>query len=146
MGKRYGRNQKRQAREQIASLTAQLAAARTLADHATARAMAAERAIHSAEARAFDRFAQASGLLKAATEEMARAMGARLGDEVRPHAERLLTAAQSRCQEPFSVRLAREAVEDVVTIRGEIPALHYAYRLTGVALDEAAMIGRAGDG
>lgn len=87
MSKRYGRNQRRKHRAEIAALKSSYAAARNAA---TANAMEAERArymLRNAQSEAFQDFIRATGLFESAlnrmAEEIGRVAGERYRDEIR---------------------------------------------------------------
>lgn len=143
--KRYGRNQRRQHREEIAQLTLELTKARAhaeelqrlwdraLANEATARAVAEQ-----AENEAFQRFMDAGRLMRITLEKMASVMGQKLGDELLPAAEAILRAPSVVPRRPpsFTVRVSR--VPRVRFIEGQIPAIAYCVAVT----DEEMMLGR----
>lgn len=144
---RYGRNQKRQARARIAELEATLAQTnenllhmKRRAERAEVRATQAETRAYNAESLAFERFAAGSGLLKHLVERMAQEMGQRLGDELRPHAERLLSQAQ---RNPPRLSWNRSAVDvKIGRMRVDLPLLGVEYAV----LDDDLTLSKLGGG
>jgi hypothetical protein len=129
MSKRYGRNQKRKHLEEIATLKAALSSARNAATVALMEADRARFARQSAEAAAFQRFLNSSGLLCHILEKMAVEMG---------------RAAGERYREEF--RLAQSAVKPEISWRGDptrdfgivslrLPMLHLQYPVWNSDMD-----------
>lgn len=87
---------------------------------------AAELRSRQATADAFDMFARNSGLFDRFVAELGRALGDRLGDELRPHAEKLRNCARDQRRAPRLYARGDDPLEtSVLTITGEVPALHY---------------------
>ena len=110
MSKRYGRNQKRAAREKIAALTDKLADARNN--------------LLNAEERAFETFVQEQGFMRMYVERIGEALGRELASELRPIAQQILNAQAN--EEPFSLTLGSTGgSHSVRTIKGQIRSLSY---------------------
>lgn len=90
MGKRYGRNQKRAAREKIEILEHKLYDERLLKQHALNAAMSAESRANNATQEAFKHFAERAGLYEIVVAECSNGLGKVLGAELNEHKEKLL--------------------------------------------------------
>ncbi len=87
MSKRFGRNQKRKMREQIECLERSL-------DVSTVQISSLRYKLDNAETLCLQKFMDKSGMYERATKEMSYALGRRLGDELEPHAARLLNCSR----------------------------------------------------
>ena len=122
MGKRYGRNQKRAARQREAELRNAL----TLASRA---ANGLRRDLADAENLAFKKFAQNSGLINAIGDRIAKEISWRLGDELFPYAQQIWREGTRRNHRPMlEVGLADAVVPTSIktnVMRISIPAIEY---------------------
>lgn len=84
MSKRYGRNQKRRAREEIEKLTAAV-------NIANRKIRNSEECSYLAKEQAFSEFAQNSGLYKMAIAECSYAAGMHLAEQLNQHADKILS-------------------------------------------------------
>lgn len=89
MGNRYGRNQKRAHREQIAKLQAE----RSSAEY---RAVGAERRYRSAREDAIREMVKSSPYVKVAMERIGYELGRAMGPHFQEHVEKLMAAEQRR--------------------------------------------------
>lgn len=117
MSKRFGRNQKRKMRQQMDILENALKVSNV-------EKACLQYKLENAQSLALRRIMEQSGMYKAATERMAYALGRSLGDEIRPHAEKLLN---SRSQLNFSMRERDFANAEVTVLTAEIPHLRIQY-------------------
>lgn len=127
MSKRYGRNQKRIARNRIAELEAELAAANARAAAQTHRALVAEYDLARGTERAFAEYAQQHELIQSLTIEIGDSLGRMLGEELTPYAERLLAVARNRptkTEAAFALHLLG-GPSNVNYITGEIERLSF---------------------
>lgn len=123
MTKRYGRNQKRLHVARISELEsvvgelrqAVLRAEREATMHRTTASQSREKALTDA--------IKNMPIYKHALDRMAEAMGRRLGDELRPHAERILSSSRSMAR--FDVEIKYDYVVQCNVIDGVIPAIAY---------------------
>lgn len=124
MGNRYGRNQKRAAREKITLLEQQLAKVNADRDRAISRAWDAEykyqRARESALRELLAKGDHIEYAVRRISEELARA----LGPELLPHAQKLMASDRLR-KMPIEFSADVDPYQMVDVIRGEIPALRY---------------------
>gem|GEM_PF-3888948 len=90
------------------------------------RAMAAERGL----ANSFAAYAKQHRLLECAIKEISQTLAEKLGDELYPHAMKLLESARVPALVEFN-RMPSEDRFDVILIQGEIPRLCYAMRVLG---------------
>jgi len=119
MAKRFGRNQKRRMREQIAAAESRLAAQER-------EAGMLRRRLVDARSDALEEYASRHALLKSAIDKIAHHLGHALGDQMMPHAEKLMAASVRRDRMPLRLHMHEAYREEKVTIiEGEIPALHY---------------------
>lgn len=123
MGKRFGRNQKRRMREQIADLEAKAADA---ASYYSGQLRAARRQLEYAEARAFDRFMADRDRYEAVCARLAHEVGRVAGENLRPYAEQLMReAAARRPMVRFDARASEDMIARIITV--EWPAVRYNY-------------------
>lgn len=139
--KRYRRNLRRQHREEIAQLTEKLVAANARAanlqiqwQRALAAESAARAAVLRAEELAFRRFMGATGLMRITLEQVAHAMGRKLGEELRPVAEKIIGASRPVSGIDFSVHADPVRVA-ARRIQAHIPAITYTFMVTDQELD-----------
>ncbi|MFN7340106.1 MAG: hypothetical protein ACK5VI_03380 [Opitutia bacterium] len=114
MSKRYGRNQKRKRREEIAALKTAL----TVEQMNTSRALYA---IRNAEEAAFQRFMRATGLFRDTLERMADKLGRAAGEKYRDE----IQAAMGRLKPDISL-YSRPTIQAKV-VRVSLPALGLEY-------------------
>lgn len=134
MTKRYGRNQKRRHVARIAELEKQVSGLddmveRLRRDRAKAESEATMHRITASQARekALTDAIKNMHIYKRALEMMAEAMGRKLGDELRPHAERILAAERSMAR--FDVEIRPDHVLQCDVIQGAIPAIGYRFMM-----------------
>jgi hypothetical protein len=116
MGKRYGRNQKRKHREEIAALKTAL----TVEQMNTNRALYA---IRNAEEAAFQRFMRATGLFRDTLERMADKLGRAAGEKYRDE----IQATMGRLKPDISL-YSRPTIQ-VKVVRVSLPALGLEYAI-----------------
>ncbi len=123
MAKRYGRNQKRKHLEQINRLQWENY-------NMNENLISARHSIAAARQDAFKEFAINTGAYKAAIAEIAYKLGERLGEELLPHAQKLLNARKGELLElkldathPYAESIYNDYKYS--TIDGSIPSLHY---------------------
>lgn len=127
MGKRYGRNQRRAARENIARLEADLAKAGETARQANATALAAARRANNALTEALNTILQGSDprFFHDVIEHLAHEAGRAAGQEFKAQAE----AAISRMGDEIEFRMREEidrGIRDAVyVIRVDIPPISW---------------------
>lgn len=118
MASRYGRNKKRKDRQRIEELTDALARERGVRIWNEARMIDA----------AFKKYMERHDLLHDAMMRITHAIGRQLGDELKPHAERLLASSRARGFDTtpnFSVEKRYDDSFDAMTLSGEIPKIRY---------------------
>lgn len=136
--KRYGRNQKRRARETIARLEADLAAEKQRAAQAEYALRLAHDAAMHAEAVAFRRFAGASGLLEIYARQIGVQLGAALGDQMIPIARQIMERTPPEGRWDFRVQdNPIAATVGFTTIVGVIPEIRYAVRVAHTEMESA---------
>lgn len=122
MARRYGRGQKRAARERERVLQKNLSCA-------LLRANMAEHNYKEAENRAFARFAANADLINAIGDRMSRELARKLGDELYPVAERIwLDGTKQRYCQPFEVGVMPGPMEftaQTYVMLVSIPAIEY---------------------
>lgn len=119
MAKRYGRNQRRRAREEIARLAA-------MASAADSRAQYAVRRIADAKADAFNAFMRQHGHMERCMSIMAQEFARMIEPQLRPHALKLLAAAIHSQDEPLRFTLDQSVTDRTVEVlRGELKPLNY---------------------
>lgn len=119
MANRYGRNQRRAARQRIAEVEAALAQATIERDAANYRSRAAREL-------ALEDYVEAHDLIKEAVREIGRELGRAFGPLAAPHVEKLMAAGRKPRRWPLDLSARIEHHEREVTVlRGEIPAVNY---------------------
>lgn len=120
MSNRYGRRQKRAARETIASLENDISTLK-------AKLRSAQFAAGDAEARAFNRFIRDSDIYKHCLDKVARELGYAVGIELKPYAEKLMEVQRRQAPIVFDYRKRPDVDASGRTeiIEGRIPAFHY---------------------
>ena len=130
MSRRYGRNQKRRARQDIARLSALLEEEKKMSASERAGQLELRRQINSATEIAFDAFIQNTGLYATYVDDIARKIGQTVGEELKPIAQKLLQS--QKCQPQISLLsdshdLAKKSIR---IIEGKFPAFHYRVAVT----------------
>ncbi len=115
MGNRYGRNQKRKAREQVE----QLEKAVGIAKYNQQRA---ERLCDEARSQAFYDLLNKTGLYQKAVRDLMDAIGAKVGEAVKPHALQMMQAAK-----PLELTLQTNPMDRMQIVRAHIPAIDFCY-------------------
>jgi hypothetical protein len=115
---RYGRNQRREARQRIAALETELA-------RSTGRLRGAEGRAEDARTLALNEYMEKHGMLKDAVENISFNLSRQLGPILRPHAEKIMAAHRDSVPVKFSARTVLQDHRDVTVIRGHIPALDW---------------------
>jgi hypothetical protein len=120
MGKRYGRNQKRKHRNEIADLKSRL-------DSEIFMRRCAEAKSQTARQDALDRFMKDSGLMREAVNRIAYELGRAVGKELEPYAKKLLDYAQKEHEDYIDFTILDSPALDrkVDVLRGEIKRLIY---------------------
>jgi len=127
MAKRYGRNQRRAARERIAELEASLRVAERLAHSARSRQ-------HLAVEDAFQRLAEQQDYIGECVKQIGFQLGRTLGPQLVPVAERVL-ASDRKADSSRSMRVDLTAYSlldrpvPTTVIRGTIPEIHFNIQL-----------------
>lgn len=125
MTKRYGRNQRRKHREQIAEMEKHVA--RVEAQNLTLRHNQG-RAVEEA----FDMLMRDTGRIDAITERLTVELARKFGDELMPVVKQIVDSGrhvQRRMPIAFDARVPYDQTSDVLHIRGVIPELNYNYTL-----------------
>ena len=110
MTKRYGRNQRRTHREEIAALKSELNITRKSSEEWQARAARMAGGSQEIEDRAFQRFMAASGLLERLLDRMAAEMGRAAGEQY----QREISKLRPESQPVFNVSQSDEAAQQRV--------------------------------
>ena len=120
MTKRYGRNQRRRHREEIAALKSKLNIARASSEEWQARAARMAGASQEIEDRAFQRFMAASGLLERLLDRLTAEMGRAAGEQY----QREISKLRPVLQPVFNVSQSYEAAQQRVRyVHLRLPAL-----------------------
>jgi hypothetical protein len=130
MTKRYGRNQRRKHREEIAGLKSKLNIARESSEEWQARAARMALGSQEIEDRAFQRFMAASGLLERLLDRMAAEMGRAAGEQY----QREISKLRSVSQPVFNVSQSDEASQRVRYVHLRLPALGLYCEITDMDL------------
>lgn len=128
MTKRYGRNQRRKQREEIAALKSELNIARRGSEEWKARVERMAWGSQEVEERAFQRFMAASGLLERLLDRMAAEMGRAAGEQYQREISRVQPGSRPVC----SIHEAAQQRVRFVTLR--LPALQLNYPITDMDL------------
>lgn len=119
MAKRYGRNQKRRAKEEAARLTAEKNAN-------FGRAVRAEHSLQHAKEEAFKQFIHQQGMIEMAIQRISHELGRALAPELERHARRILEARRETPMVDFSLPMSpADMTAKYTVIEGQIPSLHY---------------------
>lgn len=131
MSKRYGRNQKRKARERIAALEQVVDFQFEQVKFANTRAANARLKLQQAQSDAFMIFMRNQDRLDAALREIVGGLTERLGTEIAPHAIKLMQSDGRREPLDFSVIDPLQPVSggSYTVIKGEVPSIHYAVKV-----------------
>lgn len=128
MAQRFGRNQKRRMREEIAAHKAQVAAAQADVRQLEGRLRGAERQQAEAEARAFSRFLADAGRYEYMCNRLVDMAARELGEKLRPQVESIMSAARSRERLLYaSVTVDAWREEPIQIIRIEVPRITVNY-------------------
>lgn len=130
MARRYGRKQKRKAREEIAKLQAGITTAREFADRASSRAYKAEIDAANAKNIALTEFMRCSGLMADAIQRIGHSLGTMLGKELMSEAQKILDCRQPDTPPVCFTVEGREPTMQEFLIRGTIPSVHYCIRVS----------------
>jgi len=131
MTKRYGRNQRRKHREEIAALKSELNIARRGSEELKARVERMAWGSQEVEERAFQRFMAASGLLERLLDRMAAEMGRAAGEQY----QREISRVQPGSRPVFSLSQSHEAAQRRVRfVHLRLPALQLNYPITDMDL------------
>lgn len=123
MSKRYGRNQKRAARQRVAELERDLLVA-------TGDVGRANQRLAHAKEDAFNEYTKQHDMIAEAVKRIGVELGRALGPELAPIAEKILASdrrAQRLPMSPIAFDLSAQVnpYDAVTVIRGEIPSLRY---------------------
>jgi len=128
MGNRYGRNQRRAHREQIAFLEANLSKAKTAESSARSDAWHARIAASNAREIALRELVNREDMIKACMSEMGYELGRSLGPHYKDHIQKLMDADKQRRTRPlvsFDAAIPYDKTFKVSYIEGRVDALHY---------------------
>lgn len=119
MAKRYGRNQRRRAREEAARLQQQVDAANRRVYHLGEK-------LETAKEDAFNTFMRQQGHIDRCMDVMGREFARLIEPQLRPHALKLLAAAIHSEDEPLRFTLDQSITDRTVEVlRGELKPLNY---------------------
>lgn len=126
MTKRYGRNQRREARKTIESLERQIVQTRRDAERDRASRWDAEARARNARSEVLVEYIEKHGMIQMAMDKIAHELGSSLGPHIMPYAEKLAASSRDANRKPLVVSATvYDQERRYTTIRGEIPSLNY---------------------
>lgn len=126
MAKRYGRNQRRKHREQIAQMEAYVR-------RVNGQMLTLQHNQNRAVEDAFDMFMKDTGRIDHVIENMRRELTQMFGEKLMPIVEQIVASHRGyerRAPIAFDARVPYDQSVEVVHVRGEIPQLNYNMALT----------------